>query len=142
MRTKEQSIRVVVVPVGESPRVETIANTLAGFRAVVGGYIECVPIAAGVHIVCNDEGMSLNLPANRCGILGPFLVSVLDVEGDNRSLTDDELARALAWLERYKSVEHPGDGFTILSGPEALGHLIERAERAALARRDWEGLIP
>ena len=44
--------------------VTHISATLENLQKLVGGYIETITIAAGVVIICNEEGKLLNLPRN------------------------------------------------------------------------------
>jgi hypothetical protein len=88
-------VRVVYVPVGEAPRTIAIDNTLEALQKLVGGYVQAVPLADSVDIMCNEEGLVLGLPFNR--IYGPhafhgnFFISRVDRNGKTISLTDDDI---------------------------------------------------
>lgn len=98
------NIRVVVVaPDKIVPEVRVIANELKPLQEIVGGYIECVQYH-GLDLYCNEEGKINGLPVNRPLydgdemyeiISGQFLLSANDNQGNNRDLTDAEIAKAI-----------------------------------------------
>jgi hypothetical protein len=65
----KDSINVIVIRVGESPRRDMIRNTLEDLQAFVGGYIEAVPVDDGVYAICDEEGRLKGKPMN-CYING------------------------------------------------------------------------
>lgn len=68
---KEDKILVVIKEPGKPPRVEPMfENTLEAFQKAVGGYIGTVTIATDLILVCNEEGLLLDLPFNLnvCGV--------------------------------------------------------------------------
>lgn len=68
-------MKVIIVEPHKDPRVAVIGNSLEELQAVVGGYIEAVhPYKEPVVVVCNEEGLLLDLPKNRLGIFGTFFV--------------------------------------------------------------------
>lgn len=79
-----------------------IENTLPALQEAVGGYIEAIPFASDVVIVCNEEGRLLNLPYNCmiCGMefYGPVLIC--GVNGEEFCDVPDAAAR-LIWRDRY-----------------------------------------
>ena len=48
-------------PVGH---VEEVSAALESLQKLVGGYIEAIPIAKGISVLCNEDGRLLGLPAN------------------------------------------------------------------------------
>lgn len=70
----------------------TVEHTLDAMRAEVGGWIETVPMGEGFVLVCNEEGMLLNLPQNLIGAYGRSFICRLDERtgSDLRGLTQDE----------------------------------------------------
>ena len=63
-----KKIRVMLVKVGEEPKVVEIENTLQAKQELVGGYIEmvCPPIHGdSAVIICNEEAKIMGLPPNR-----------------------------------------------------------------------------
>jgi hypothetical protein len=93
------TIKVIVCRVGRQPAVEEMENALHAFQELVGGYVEWVGFRrpAGCGIFCNEEGLLRRLPLNRkvpnAGpVHGDFVVCGMDEEGENRSLTDAEIA--------------------------------------------------
>lgn len=100
------TIRILLFPVGGPPETRDIDGSLESMQAVVGGgYIQFVPVAQGLDLVCDEEGKLNGALPNRVVpelndvIFGPFFVSASDDEGEARSLSELELARArgLAW---------------------------------------------
>lgn len=48
----------------EKPKVIEIENELSALQEAVGGYIQAVPVAEGICVICNEEGKLLGLPYN------------------------------------------------------------------------------
>jgi hypothetical protein len=73
-----QEISVIHFRVGQEPEQVSVPNELSSFQKLVAGYIEAVPLGAGLMLICNEDGMSLNLPPNRrvhgLMILGDFFI--------------------------------------------------------------------
>lgn len=65
MTKKSSTIRVLVCRTDQEPVVKEVPDTLDAMQAIVGGYIECVPLGEGVNLWCNEEGMITGLPPNR-----------------------------------------------------------------------------
>ena len=109
---KKATIKVLLVEPMEQPRVIEIENTLEAMQKTVGGYIEALPIADEVSIVCNEEGKLEGLQANRGVyhegklvdiICGAFFVCAAPLDSENfESLTDEQL---LHYTEVYKHPE-------------------------------------
>lgn len=98
----QPEIRVLKIEPDKYPEVITIKNELEEMQAIVGGYIEVLPIAEGVAIVCNEEGKMNGLPLNRPLftpkgemweiIAGTFFVAGDDLSiGEFVSLNDEQL---------------------------------------------------
>jgi hypothetical protein len=60
----EPPVRALVCRVGQEPVVEDIQTDLDALQALVGGYIECVPLD-DVDVWCNEDGRMLGLALNR-----------------------------------------------------------------------------
>lgn len=96
--------KVLVVPVGEAPRVEVIPPGLIPLQKLVGGYIEAVPLAPNVDAFCNEEGRILGLPRNRWidsvqqYVCGPIVVSRHNEEGEATDLTAEDIR---CYLEEF-----------------------------------------
>lgn len=104
-------IRALVYRVGKPPVLEEIDDDLEALQAIVGGHIECCYLTAHLVLVCHDEGLLENLPANRYVlgfgvIVGDFFVAT--VEGsDFVSLSDEAIAlaqRMVAEPARFEQV--------------------------------------
>ena len=104
---KIQFIQVIVVPIEGTARVEDIEDSLASFRAHVGGAgitqfalsAECVERVVGI---CRNDALFANPPiptrwvraVDHHPIPGTFLVVGVGADGDcYRSLSDDEILR-------------------------------------------------
>lgn len=83
---------LVLVYAPDSPaQPQMIANELDAMQKVVGGYLEVVRLPVpDLVLVCNEEGLLLDLPVNRMGLRGTFFVTRCDPNGDFVSLTDDD----------------------------------------------------
>jgi hypothetical protein len=96
-------IQVVIVEPQKKPYIKTIPNELKAFNEIVGGYIESYFIGENVRgaqlfIFVNEEGKLKGLPFNRKIVTGDFLagtflISAVNMQGDNISLTDQEAAK-------------------------------------------------
>lgn len=62
--SKQKRIRVLVKRVGQEPVIEEIDNTLEAKKAIVGGWIQFVPIEDGLSLWCNDDGKVNGLKPN------------------------------------------------------------------------------
>lgn len=113
---KEEQIRILVVEPDKAPYTTTIDNTLEGMQAIVGGYIEYVPLAddRNACLYCNDEGKIDGLPPNRrLGndiIAGTFFISGSDAGEYDCSLTDEQVAH---FKGRFASPEFAMPAFVI-----------------------------
>jgi hypothetical protein len=95
----EQDIRIMVYTPHELGEDRTIPNHHSAMKAVIGGgYLEAaaVPHTRGLYLICDMDGKDKNLPDNRCigfdTICGTFFVTRVNGEGDNISLTDNDVA--------------------------------------------------
>ena len=58
-------MRVVVCEVGKDSEVREIGTAIQAWQAVVGGYVQEVPLGGSFYLYCNEDGISLGLPFNR-----------------------------------------------------------------------------
>jgi len=130
--------------VGMSAEVIDVDLTYDFEAATVGGYIQMVPIGPSIDIVCNEEGMYAGpnggpLPFNAAGYLGNILIVATDNEGDHRDMTDEELRKSLAYLERYKDLKHDLSGeVQIITGKDRVDRFLYG--KAINERSLWETL--
>lgn len=96
------TIRVVLLEPGKTSRIADIDSSLEGMQAVVGGYIEAIPVGEGAVAVCNEEGKLRGLPLNRAlrdedGKIFDVLVGtafICDCSGESfGSLSDAQIKR-------------------------------------------------
>jgi hypothetical protein len=93
-------LRVVVVEPGREPQAREIGDDLDSLQAIVGGYIEVVPLGdlPGLLIVCNEEGIMHALPLNR-GLHGTFfVVRSAGTEFGSLTVSDEKAALRLFQL--------------------------------------------
>jgi hypothetical protein len=93
-------IRILIKEPGKDPEVREVEHELKTFQNIVGGWIETVPILKNIILVCNEEGLLLNLPVNIinnykfCGTV--FFVRT---KYENFvSLTDDDIQKITSQL--------------------------------------------
>jgi hypothetical protein len=93
-------VRVLFFPVGGSAEVRHVeGDTLRAFQKLVGGYVEGMNLEDGLQLICNEEGKLTGLPPNRhvqaVGdvILGPFVVSRHDAQGEAVDVTDADVEK-------------------------------------------------
>ena len=107
----QNTITVLIVEPGKSPRVEEIPNTLESLQQIVGGYIQALyPFDDSVALIANEEGKLLGLPWNRplfdedgqmYDILaGTFIVSGL-TEDDFGSLPEEQISTYQKLFQHY-----------------------------------------
>lgn len=83
---KKDMIKVIYKEPGKDPEVREVSNTLETFQALVGGYIETVPITAGTTtalVVCNDEGKLNDMKANIWVPGGDVIFGPVVIVGDD-----------------------------------------------------------
>ena len=95
-------IRIIRVRPEKEPDVVFIDNTLEGLQTVVGGYVEQIPpglmliplpaalAIPGLMLLADEDGLAKRLPHNRF-VLGTFIFTKHDGEGNNISLSDEDL---------------------------------------------------
>lgn len=99
-------INILLCNVGQQPVVTRIDSRLTTMQKLVGGLIEFVDIGQGLSIVCNEDGIRLRLPQNRCGILGNFFFTKTGSHGRSVSLSDAEVTVAQLYAEVFKLIKH------------------------------------
>lgn len=82
---KENELRIVVFEVGKEPEERFIDGSLKAMQEIVGGYIEAVGLPNNYVLVCNEEGLLLDLPPNvrpwlNYPIAGSFFVAKIKGE--------------------------------------------------------------
>ena len=99
-------IKVVVVEPKKGPYIKEINNELKEYQSLVEGYIETVALYNDdCLVVLNEEGKLQGLEPNRaiCDVnlnildvlVGTFLITAVDVNGEFRSLTEKETKKYL-----------------------------------------------
>ena len=79
-------MKILVVEPGKHPYEQEIEGTLKEMQKIVGGRIQALyPFRDEVGVVCNDDGISLQMPFNRkidedCYIFGTFFLCGLGLE--------------------------------------------------------------
>jgi hypothetical protein len=91
----------ILCQVGKAPEIIHRPESLADMQAAVGGYIDCLELATGIDLWCNDEGLYTcepnRLVCNRVPIHGDFFICGNDGRGESRGLTATE---CIEWLVR------------------------------------------
>jgi len=99
-------IIVIVMEPGKPAEQRSIDNTLKALQELVGGHIETVRLSHGRILLVNEEGVPLNLPANRAIVGGPgqwpiiqygTIVMVRVIEDEFSSVYTDDMA----WVENH-----------------------------------------
>lgn len=92
------------------PDMRTIdANDLQAMQAIVGGYIEVLPMPDGLHAVCNEECGRHGAPAHHAVLSRQGVPRVIDGDfivcrtkgSDFASLREDDAARLLQVVRQY-----------------------------------------
>lgn len=137
MTKRVRKLRVVVAEPGKPAEVREIDEGGDALRAIVGGWLECLPLWDGEHdIWINEEGKLLDLEPNRmvrapgCNgeawdIVGTLVVAAHNDEGDTTSLSRgdaDRIADALTGVTTHcrpllaSEVQEPS--FVVADWPE------------------------
>jgi hypothetical protein len=132
-------MKAILKKVGEDAKIIDENLTYDFMNKTVGGYIQMVPVAPYLEVVCNEEGMFAGpnggpLPANDAGYLGDVVLAATDDDGEHRDMTAEELRKGLAYFQAGKGVLH---GY--LTGEEPLTGLImgkENIEAFLRAKND------
>lgn len=125
-------MNVLVVEPGLAPYEKAI-NGLSEMQDTVGGLIQAIyPFEEPVAVVCNDEGLLLNLPFNRSmeggygGVFGTFFVCGLGEE-DFCSLTPEQ-------MEVYKKKFHRAEILLGARGNEPITLKVPPKDRPAATK--------
>ena len=88
-------MRILYYEVGRTNVEINIPNELKTLQDLVGGHLETVKVNADLSVVCNEEGLILNLPYNRVVngqiIFGNFFITKFDGIDDFTDLTDEDI---------------------------------------------------
>ena len=95
--SEDNKLRVVMVEPGKPAYETEIENTLEAEQKAVGGYIEVVPLDNERLLICNEEGMLMELPYN-CNICGVDFVGTIVIAGIN----GDEFSDIPLSFEEFK----------------------------------------
>lgn len=110
-----KKIRVVVIEAGNPVLkvIEKFESSLEDSQAFVGGYIEAIRVNDSITIWINEEGKMIELEPNFYlvnqfneaydMVVGNVFICGTDEEGDNISLTDEEVEEI---KERFTSRIH------------------------------------
>ncbi len=103
----KNKIKVLVVEPQIQPYIKEVEKDYRAMQAIVGGPIEYAYLSDDAHIYCNAEGKLLGLEwnrklENRDIIAGTFFICSDDGNGDDISLTDDQIQ---IYTERFKEPE-------------------------------------
>jgi hypothetical protein len=138
-------IKTVIKRVGTAPQVEAIDVSVESFQAIVGGYFEPFPVARGVVIYCCENWRSDPRP-NCCGFYGNFFFVGIDEKRNERSLNDEEIRKAFAWIERRKDLQPPSEqelrkSLRVLRDPKEIADHQSQLRRSAQdAQSLWDSL--
>lgn len=87
--------KAIIKKPGEKSKVIEIENELSVLQEAVEGYIQAVPLAADVCIICNEEGKLIGLPYNTRIMNKIFVGNILfvGVAGEEFcSLTNEQIS--------------------------------------------------
>lgn len=107
-------VRIVVKEAQKAPVVKEIEGTLEAMQNVVDGRIEQVPFM-GITIILNEEGKfiegllpNIKLGYHRDGVftltdvaVGTIFATEANDEGEQRSLTDEEVEKAIEVFTKF-----------------------------------------
>jgi hypothetical protein len=92
-------------------------------------------LATGPLRAQSAESASLNA----AGFVGSILIVATDERtGATRDMSDEEIRKGLAYLQRFQDVQHPGVACGFVSGAENVARVL--AEKARRITSDWDSL--
>ena len=115
-------MKILVCEPGKHPYIKDIEHTLENLQKEVGGYIQALyPYEEEVAVVCNEEGLFLDLDWNRVvapygPVKGTFFICGIDVDSFC-GLTDEQ-------IETYKA--RFWDPELLIPTPEGMTRIIMR----------------
>jgi hypothetical protein len=117
-------VKAILKKVGEEAKIINEDLSYDFLVKTVGGFIQMVPTAPDIDIICNEEGMYAGpnggpLPANDAGYLGDVVMNATDEVGEPRDMTPEEIRKGLAYFQAGKGVLHD-----YLTGAQPLTNLI------------------
>jgi len=110
-------IKVLVRRTGQEPSVEVVENHFKTLQNLVGGNIEMPynpDFSEGLQIVCNEEGKFVSDPKpnvywGNCNIIFGDIVFVgIGNEGENISLTPEQITEAKEWIDNNNASDISG----------------------------------
>lgn len=126
-------MNVLVVEPGYAPYEREI-NDISEMQEIVGGTIDAIyPFEEKVAVVCNDEGVIMNLPFNRSmeggygGVFGTFFVCGLGEE-DFISLTPEQ-------MKTYKQKFHKAELLLAIQGNEPITWKVEPQQKSRVPKK-------
>jgi len=90
-------VTILVIEPEQAPVTREVVAELRALQAVVGGYLEAVPLAPGIALWCNEERNLHGLRPNRLLpeigdiIYGTFIIARTGSDGNWVSLTDKDV---------------------------------------------------
>lgn len=109
VQTPPQTVRVLVYAPYQEPREELLpgstGDAIKAIGELVGGYVESMGIGERLDVLYNEAGNDGTLAPNRLGMYGTFVVVGRDGADVIRSLSDEEIAAARDFVERYAEVD-------------------------------------
>jgi len=97
--------------------IEQEKITLDDLQKAVGGWIEGICITSHLVMYCNEEGKLDNLPVNNIAtgflwslgktndvIAGNVIFSKTDNEGENISLSEEDINKIIDYIEAYQNI--------------------------------------
>lgn len=101
------TLKVLVVEPQKDPYSKVIDNELKPLKEIVGGYLESVTLNNRIVVLCNEDGLSLNLKRNspivyqrlgKIDMVGTYLFAAHDGHGEFVSLTDEDIKFCLSCI--------------------------------------------
>ena len=80
MKKLKKIYAIVKEPLETVGYIREIDNTLKAMKEIVGGNIETLTIDEGLVLICNEDGLFLDLPYN-CSVMGMDFVGPVMVVG-------------------------------------------------------------
>jgi len=101
-----ERIKILIVEPCKEPYCCEVDNELKSMQGIVGGYLESVILSNRLTILCNEDGLSLNLPKNNnvvrgwkgnLGFVGTYFFAAHE-GGEFVSLTDEDVTLCLSCI--------------------------------------------
>ena len=124
-----ENISVIIKEPGKKAYAKEIPNTLESLKEIVGGHIESVTVSSDMVIICNEEGLYLNLPYN-CSFCNIDFVGTIIFCGFH----GEEFVDVPIWIDKLECISP-----NLFEGDDVESHYEDPDAHSCRAEADSSG---